>query len=185
MATRTEQELHRRNAHLLEDILRESGAVLRRQALNHTRPIDLADDVLQRAYELFIERFRPPYHPLAWLMTTIKREAWAQARHPSRTREIPTCTRRPGGDDGHDFGECTPDPGAGPPERALERENVDNIRSHFRGLKPDERTALSLLAFGYSYAEIGEIKGWTRTKVNRCIAEGRAALRDRIANVRR
>jgi DNA-directed RNA polymerase specialized sigma24 family protein len=45
-------------------------------------------------------------------------------------------------------------------------------------LKPDERTALLLLALGYSYREIGELRGWTHTKVNRCLSEGRAALRE-------
>jgi hypothetical protein len=34
-----------------------------------------------------------------------------------------------------------------------------------------------LRAAGYSYREIGERQGWTYIKVNRCIAEGRAALR--------
>jgi DNA-directed RNA polymerase specialized sigma24 family protein len=36
-----------------------------------------------------------------------------------------------------------------------------------------------LQAEGYSYAEICEMCGWTYTKVNRCLAEGRAKLRDR------
>jgi DNA-directed RNA polymerase specialized sigma24 family protein len=44
-------------------------------------------------------------------------------------------------------------------------------------LKPDERTALLLLGLGYSYQEIAETQGWTHTKVNRCIAEGRTTLR--------
>jgi DNA-binding CsgD family transcriptional regulator len=30
-------------------------------------------------------------------------------------------------------------------------------------MKPAERRALSLIAYGYSYREIGEITGWTRT----------------------
>ena len=34
-----------------------------------------------------------------------------------------------------------------------------------------------LQAQGYSYAEICERCGWTYTKVNRCLAEGRARLR--------
>jgi len=34
---------------------------------------------------------------------------------------------------------------------------------------------------GYSYREIGQGLDWTQTKVNRCIAEGRAALRARRA----
>jgi DNA-directed RNA polymerase specialized sigma24 family protein len=32
-------------------------------------------------------------------------------------------------------------------------------------------------AAGLSYTEIGELRGWTYTKVNRCLSEGRAALR--------
>jgi DNA-directed RNA polymerase specialized sigma24 family protein len=37
------------------------------------------------------------------------------------------------------------------------------------------------LALGYSYREIAERQGWTYTKVNRCVAEGRAALRRQLA----
>jgi len=44
-------------------------------------------------------------------------------------------------------------------------------------LTPDQRTALILLAAGFSYREIADRRGWTYTKVNRSIAEGRAALR--------
>jgi DNA-directed RNA polymerase specialized sigma24 family protein len=46
-----------------------------------------------------------------------------------------------------------------------------------RSLKADQRTALVLQAAGYSYREIGERRGWTYTKVNRCVTEGRRALR--------
>jgi DNA-directed RNA polymerase specialized sigma24 family protein len=44
-------------------------------------------------------------------------------------------------------------------------------------LKAQERTALALQAGGYSYAEICGACGWTYTKVNRCLAEGRDRLR--------
>jgi DNA-directed RNA polymerase specialized sigma24 family protein len=44
-------------------------------------------------------------------------------------------------------------------------------------LKANERLAIVLQAEGYSYAEICELCGWTYTKVNRCLAEGRATLR--------
>jgi DNA-directed RNA polymerase specialized sigma24 family protein len=43
-------------------------------------------------------------------------------------------------------------------------------------------TALGMLAADLSYAEIDARRGWTYTKVNRCIAEGRAALRKRLAD---
>jgi DNA-directed RNA polymerase specialized sigma24 family protein len=44
-------------------------------------------------------------------------------------------------------------------------------------LKANERIAIVLQAEGYSYAEICEMLGWSYTKVNRCLAEGRAKLR--------
>ena len=51
------------------------------------------------------------------------------------------------------------------------------MRSRLAKLKPQERQALGLFALGYSYGEICDLTGWTHTKVNRCLAEGRAALR--------
>jgi len=46
-----------------------------------------------------------------------------------------------------------------------------------RALKPREREALYLKGLGYSYREIMRLTGSTYTAVNRCITEGRAALR--------
>jgi DNA-directed RNA polymerase specialized sigma24 family protein len=51
------------------------------------------------------------------------------------------------------------------------------MRRRLGCLKPDQRTALILQAAGYSYAEIGAGCAWSHTKVNRCVSEGRAALR--------
>ena len=62
-------------------------------------------------------------------------------------------------------------------ERAERRDNVAAAARALAELKPDERLAIVLQAQGYSYAEIGELCGWTYTKVNRCLAEGRARLR--------
>jgi hypothetical protein len=44
-------------------------------------------------------------------------------------------------------------------------------------LKPDQRIALILTAAGYSYREVGQRRGWTYTYADRCVSEGRAALR--------
>ena len=44
-------------------------------------------------------------------------------------------------------------------------------------MKPAELRALGLLAEGYSYVEIGERTGWSQTKINRLLAEGRARFR--------
>jgi RNA polymerase sigma factor (sigma-70 family) len=186
MATRTELDRQRENAELLEDLLADGDSHFRRQARGHSNGGVDPEDVLQHSYELFIERFRPPYQPLAWLMTTIKREAWSQRRRAYRNREIPIRTRESGDDEeGHDLAAFHPDPGPDPSDRVLDLEDLEQVSSHFRALKADERTALGLLAFGYTYAEIAAINGWTHTKVNRCVAEGREAVRKGIATGRR
>ena len=56
-------------------------------------------------------------------------------------------------------------------------ERVEWVRAQLAELKPAERRALGLIGAGYSYREVGEITGWTYTKINRCLSEGRAALR--------
>ena len=53
-------------------------------------------------------------------------------------------------------------------------ERVDRSVEALRALKPDEARALLLKAEGLSYQEIGRRFGWTYTKVNRSITEGRA-----------
>lgn len=69
------------------------------------------------------------------------------------------------------------------PDELLEAtEQTELARTLINQLKPNERRALTLLALGYSYREICNITGWTYTKVNRCIAEGRASLRHNPTN---
>ena len=61
-----------------------------------------------------------------------------------------------------------------PEERVAER---DVARRRLGALAPDQRTGPGLLGAGFSYREIGRLCGWTYTKVNRCVTEGRAGLR--------
>ena len=70
-----------------------------------------------------------------------------------------------------------PADGDGPAERAERREAIARSREALQALKPQELRALTLLAEGYSYAEIGEITGFSQTKINRCLAEGRERFR--------
>src|SRR5258706_9624510 len=69
----------------------------------------------------------------------------------------------------------------GPPERAERREAVARSREALQALKPQELRALTLLAEGYSYVEIGEITGYSATKINRCLAEGRERFRKLVS----
>jgi RNA polymerase sigma factor (sigma-70 family) len=180
MATLADREQQLANAALIERLISRRHLTLRGQARRHGAGPDQVEDILQRSYELFIERYAPPYEPLAWLMTTIKREAWAEARRPHRRHELPISTKDETGERGYDLAQCIPDPGRQPSEIAAERDRDAQIRRHLRALKPDQRTALGLLAFGFSYREIARLQDWTYTKVNRCLSEGRARLHETL-----
>ena len=61
------------------------------------------------------------------------------------------------------------------------REAIARSREALQTLKPQELRALTLLAEGYSYVEIGEITGYSATKINRCLAEGRERFRSLVS----
>src|ERR1700755_2095506 len=63
-------------------------------------------------------------------------------------------------------------------EQVAGGERVDRSVEALKALKPDEAKALMLKAQGLSYKEIGRRFGWTYTKTNRAITEGRKRFID-------
>jgi RNA polymerase sigma factor (sigma-70 family) len=174
--SRPDAKQRHRNARLLSELLQQKEYLLRRQATRHAEGPDDVDDALQSAYTLFLERFRGDCEPLAWLYTTIKREAWALRRRTSRQREVSLGQFQSESDGGLDT-EAFPSDAPGPPERMERKQLLQERRDAISALKPDERRALGMFGLGYSYREIADALGWTQTKINRCLSEGRAALR--------
>jgi DNA-directed RNA polymerase specialized sigma24 family protein len=123
----------------------------------------------------FIRHFDPRRGapPLAWLTLTLKRECWRQYRKAHLDRYVGQEAER-GGEELGSVLKSIPSPTTSPEELLLKREAA---RARLGRLKSDERIALLLQAAGYSYREIAERRGWTQTKVNRCLSEGRTALR--------
>jgi RNA polymerase sigma factor (sigma-70 family) len=126
---------------------------------------DDAHDAYQRALEIFLRRVDTvdPATEVAWLRVVVRHEAMAIRRSRSETvagEELEIDEFVPGG--GRDVEEVI---AAG--------ERVRRSAEALRALKPDEAEALMLKAHGLSYAEIGERCGWSYTKVNRAITEGR------------
>jgi len=80
--------------------------------------------------------------------------------------------------------DALPSESPGPAERAERVEDLAEARAALAELKANERLAIILQAQGFSYAEICDLCGWSYTKVNRCLAEGRARLR-RLAEASR
>ncbi len=169
-----------RNAELLEAVLAESEALLRRQARRHAELPEDAEDALSSACVLFIERYRGDCDPLAWLQTTVKREAWRMRRKASRRREVSFDAPCLGVDEGCPWVEAMPSGTPDPCEVAIRCEELREREALLAELKPDQRRGLGLLALGFSYAEICDICEWSYTKVNRSVSEGRAALRKRL-----
>jgi putative zinc finger protein len=72
---------------------------------------------------------------------------------------------------------------ASPEERVMASDRVARSAEALHGLKPQEVRALWLKALGHSYEQICEATGWSYTKVNRCLAEGRKSFLERYAGI--
>jgi RNA polymerase sigma factor (sigma-70 family) len=145
---------------------------LRRTARRFSLCADDAEDAFQRAVEILLTKApnRSTVALTAWMQVVTRREALAVRR----SRERLLVARHDGA---HDLLKELLCERPGPDEQAERRDRVTAAARALAALKPDERLAIVLQAHGYSYAEIGRLCGWTYTKVNRCLAEGRARLR--------
>lgn len=177
-STSTDEAARKRAA--VETYARHEKA-LRRTARRFSLCADDADDALQRGLEILLTK-APTVDPrelIRWTQTVVKHEALAVRRDRERILSGPAAvTPEPGRED---WVALIPADADGPPERAERREAVARSREALRTLKPQELRALTLLAEGYSYKEIGEITGFSQTKINRCLAEGRERFRKVIA----
>lgn len=155
-------------------------STLRRTAHRYSLCADDADDALQRGLEILLRKApsEDPRELIKWMQTVVKHEALAVRRERERVLAGPAGVAEANADD---WIADLPTPADGPPERAERREAIARSREALQTLKPQELRALTLLAEGYSYAEIGEITRWSRTKINRCLAEGRERFRKSIA----
>jgi RNA polymerase sigma factor (sigma-70 family) len=170
--TRTAPSGARRKRAAVETYSRHEAA-LRRTALRYSLCADDAEDALQRGLEILLRKApsTDPRELIRWTQTVVKHEALAVRRERERLLAAPTAS------DPGDWVALIPSESDGPPERAERREAIARSREALRALKPQELRALTLLAEGFSYAEIGAQTGWTRTKINRCLAEGRNRFR--------
>src|SRR6476469_5566469 len=163
-------------------MIAKHGRTLRRTARRYSICADDAEDALQRALEILMLK-APPGEArdlVRWMQTVTKHEALAIRR--SRERQLGTPRpRAEGQEETVDWISLIPASSEGPEEQAEQREEMARSREALKTLKPAELRALTLLAEGYSYAEIGELTGYSRTKVNRCLAEGRERFRAFLA----
>jgi RNA polymerase sigma factor (sigma-70 family) len=157
-------------------------SVFRRTARRYSICADDAEDAYQRALEILLTK-APPIDGDAlvrWMQVVTKREALAVRRQRERLLSGP---RAPGGDEDRDPLDSIASESPQPTDRAESRERVARSGEALRALKPQEIRALTLKAQGYSYKEIGDITGWSYTKINRCMAEGRKRFLEVFAEI--
>jgi RNA polymerase sigma factor (sigma-70 family) len=157
------------------ELLARHGAQILATARRYAATPEDAEDAYQRGLEILLTKAPTTSESdlVPWLKTVVKHEAFALRRH--RERHAPVT------DDG-DLGDRGT-PAAATHDQAERYEHLRQGAEALRQLKPQEIRALLLRAEGYSYAEICEITGWTYTKVNRCLTEGRRSLSVRLAGI--
>jgi RNA polymerase sigma factor (sigma-70 family) len=156
-------------------LLERHGAQILATARRYAATPEDAEDAYQRAFEILLTKAPTTSENelVPWLKTVVKHEAFALRRQ--RERHSPVT------DDGR-LGD-RPTPPAVTHDQAERYERLSQGAEALRQLKPQEIRALRLKAEGYSYREICDITGWTYTKVNRCLTEGRQAFARRLAGI--
>jgi len=146
---------------------------LLRVARRYSLCADDAHDAYQRALEILMRHAArlDPDRAAGWLHTVVKHEALAINR--SRRRIV--------GSADPDLDALEARTSASPEERVIASDRVARSAEALHGLKPQEVRALWLKALGHSYQQICEATGWSYTKVNRSLAEGRTSFLARYA----
>ena len=162
---------------LVDSTVRRHEDRLLRVARRYTDCADDAHDAYQRALEIFVRNAGrlDPEKAHHWLSVVVRNEALAVRRQRA---ELVGCDDAEVFDlleDGRHLASLE--------ERTEAGDDVARAAEALRGLKPHEATALWLQAHGLSYAEIAERQGWSYTKVNRLVTEGRRAFLRRFAGI--
>ncbi|MBW3608365.1 MAG: sigma-70 family RNA polymerase sigma factor [Actinobacteria bacterium] len=162
-----------------EDLILRTVAAHADSLLRTARRFSLCPDDAQDAYQRTLEIFMAHADRLdlesaaGWLHVVVKREA--QAIRRSRQRTV-AC-------DDVDFDKYESRSSPTADERLASFDLVGRAAEALQRLKPQELRALWLKAQGHSYNEISALTGWSYTKVNRCLTEGRRSFLSRYATI--
>jgi RNA polymerase sigma factor (sigma-70 family) len=157
------------------ELLRRHGGRLMSVARRYSSSREDAEDAYQRAVEILLTRApsTDAAELLPWMKTVVKHEAFAVGRQRARH----------GTPSEVDWIEPFAGLASGPAEVAERRDRLRLGAEALGRLKPQEARALLLRAEGLSYREICAATGWSYTKVNRCLSEGRRSFLDRVDGI--
>ena len=158
-------------------LLARHGSQILATARRYAATPEDAEDACQRGLEILLTKAPSTSEEelIPWLKTVVKHEAFALRRQ--RERHSPVT----------DDGELRDRPAiAGVTHEQAERlERLRQGAEALGHLKPHEVRALVLKAEGFSYREICAMTGWSYTKVNRLLTEGRRAFLRRVSGIER
>lgn len=157
------------------DVLSEHSDALLRTAIANSASVEDAQDAYQRALEKFTTR--------AGRLTREGAPGWLHVVVRNEARAVRRARLDLDADLNSELERLAAGPATTPDERAISADRTARAAEALAGLKVDERRAIALKAIGHSYDEIAEHTGWTRTKINRSLAEGRARLATRMSGI--
>src|SRR5919197_4400612 len=154
------------------ELLERHGAQIMGTARRYSLSAEDAEDAYQRGLEILLTKAPSTEEDdlVPWRKTVVKHEAFAIRKQRQRAELA---------------GDRQLSAGLAPAADA-QAERHERLRvgaEAISRLKPQEIRCLLLRAEGYSYKQICEETGWTYTKVNRCLAEGRKAFLERVAGI--
>ena len=159
------------------ELLARHGSQILATARRYAATPEDAEDACQRGLEILLTKAPSTSEDelIPWLKTVVKHEAFALRRQ--RERHSPVT----------DDGELRDRPAiaAVTHEQAERLERLRQGAEALGHLKPHEVRALVLKAEGFSYREICAMTGWSYTKVNRLLTEGRRAFLRRVSGIER
>ena len=166
----------------VERVIERHGPAILRTARRYARTPEDAEDDYQRGVEILLTKAPDIPEPelVPWGKTVVKHEAFAIRRQGGRVA-LGAEQSFDGESDGAGDRHLTAVPG--PDEQAERLERLRTGAEAMGQLKPQEVRCLVLLAEGYSYKQIQEVTGFSYTKVNRCLTEGRQTFLRRIEGI--
>jgi RNA polymerase sigma factor (sigma-70 family) len=156
-------------------LLQRHGPQILATARRYAATPEDAEDAYQRGLEILLTKAPTTREAdlIPWLKTVVKHEAFALRRQRERAAPV------------SEDGQLGEPPGAeATTHQQAERYERLRVGAEALGrLKPQEMRCLLLKAKGLSYKEICRATGWSYTKVNRCLTEGRKAFLERVEGI--
>jgi RNA polymerase sigma factor (sigma-70 family) len=159
----------------LERLACEQRRLLLTIARRRARSDQDAEDAVQQALAIAFthpEHIRPQT-ALAYVAVIAQHEASRLRRQAERLRSLDQPLHADSPATAHDLIA---------EDRTVDVDALIDARDALGQIKPDQARALIARALGWRYREICDAFAWTYTKTNRCLTEGRQAVRQRLGD---